>query len=243
MASGNPKPNFYAAEPLTASLLDPYEGIFHGPNQETSKNLARMGLVTPTAAFVGAYNLLDYLLFYPFVDGDDTAAQAMDNTIPLPRYEDGDGVMVMAVAVAPTTGSGVFTFDYIDHAGNPRTSPAQSCSTTAANIATIATSQQAVAGMPGGPFLALASGSRGVRSITSVTYSVPNGGLTALVLVRPLFKMMLQEINTMSEIECVTMKTVPLPVLNGAYLNLIVNVAGSIAAGTLIGYCDFYWSE
>lgn len=242
MAAGNPPPNYYAAAPLIAKRLDPYDGIFHGADPSpATKHLHRLGLMTPTAAMVGQYRLLDYLLYYPFVDADSTDAQALDNTTALARYTDGAGVQVMAVAVTPSTGSGTFTFDYVNQDGNAATSPVQSCSTTAANIASIVTSQQAVAGMPGGPFLKLASGDTGVRSITSVTFVVPNGGLISLVLVRPIVDIAIREINTMAEL--LTIQHRPMPTVAGdAYLGLIANVAGSIAAGTLTGYAQFIWS-
>lgn len=244
MAAGNPPPNYYANAPLEARTLDPYDGIYHGPDQSpASLHLHKLGLVTPTAAMVGWYMLLDYLLYYPFVDTDSTDAQALDNTTAqLTRYTDGAGVQVMAVALTPSTGGGRFTFTYVNQDGVTKTSPVQVCSITSANIASIVTSQQAVAGMPGGPFLLLASGDTGVRSITSVQFTAPNGGLVALALVRPLVGLAIREINTMAELH--TVQTRPMPrVENTAYLGMICNVAGSIAAGTLTGYVNFVWSE
>ena len=242
MGAGNPKPQYYAAAPLAAQVLSGYDGIFHGADKApATMHLARLGLMTPTAALVGRYMLADYLLYYPFVDGDDTDTQTLDNTTTLPRFATGAGVQVMAVLVAPSTGGGVFTFEYVNQDGVTRTSPAQACATTAGNIASIATSQQAVAGMPGGPFLALASGDTGVRQINSVTFSIVNGGLLALVLVRPIADLAIREINTAAEFASVQSR--PLPTIeDGAYLNLICNPAGSIAAGVLAGYAQFVWS-
>jgi len=243
MAAGNPKPNYYASSPLVAVALPSYEGIFHGADKfPATKHLAKLGLMTPTAAMVGRYMMLDYLLYYPFVDGDDTDTQSMDNTTVLSRFTDGAGVQVMAVLVAPSTGSGVFTFTYVNQDGVERTSPDQVCATTAANIATIATSQRAVAGMPGGPFLALASGDTGVRSITSAQFSVANGGLISLVLVRPIVDLAIREVNTMAEICSVQHRPMP-RVVDGASLGLICNPSGSIAAGALAGYANFIWNE
>lgn len=243
MASGNPLPNYYAATPLAASVLDGERGIYHGDDKSPqSMHLTDLGLMTPTAGLVGQYKLLDYLLFYPFVDGDDADPQAMDNTVALPRYDDGEGVQVMAVAVAPTTGSGQFTFDYIDQDGNAKTSPIQFCTTTAANISNIVSSQPAVTSVSG-PFLTLASGSTGVRSITSAQFSVANGGLIALVLVKSLADFAVREINTMSEVSYVTARAGAPRIYDGAYLNLIVNTAATIAAGQLAGFAKFAWSK
>ena len=243
MAAGNPKPQYYAATPLAAAVLDGFDGIFHGDAKTpASKHLTAIGLVTPTAAMVGRYILCDYLMFYPFVDGDSLDIQVMDNTVTLPRYTDGDGVMVMAVASAPTTGGGAFTFDYVDQAGVARTSPVINCNTTAANIAALVTAQQAVAA-GGQYFLPLTGGSTGVRSITSAACTSASGGLVALVLVKPLLEIVVREIDTMNEIECVRMRPGAPRIYDGAYLNLIANPAGSIAAGQLAGYAKFAWSE
>ncbi len=243
MAAGNPKPNYYATEPLVAATLDPFAGIFHGADPApATKHLHSLGLMTPTAAMVGRYMLVDYLLYYPFVDGDDADVQTMDNTVSLPRYADGAGVQMMAVLVAPSTGGGSFVVTYVNQDGVERTSPTQVCATTAGNIASLATSQQAVAGMPGGPFLLLASGDTGVRSIVSVQFTVPNGGLVALVLVKPVADLAIREINTMTESVSVMHRPMP-RVAGDAYLGLLVNVAGTIAAGTLAGYAQFVWSD
>lgn len=243
MAAGNPKPNYYAATPLKAAVLDDFDGILHGDDKSpASKHLVAMGLMTPTAAFVGQFTLLDYLLFYPFVDGDAAGEnQAMDNAVTLPRYTDGEGVRVIAVAVAPTTGGGSFTFDYVDHAGVARTSPTISVNTTAANIGTLVTSEQAVAA-GGVRFLPLHQESRGVRSITNVSIITAAGGLFALVLVKPLASMVIREINTMTEREWPRHAAISPRIEDGAYLNMIVTPAGTLAAGILSGYLTFAWS-
>ncbi len=244
MAAGNPLPNYYASSPLAAATLDGWRGIFHGPDQSGSKHLTEFSFTTPTAGLVGRYTLLDYLLYYPFVDGDDLDTQVMDNTVTLPRYADSGG-QVMAVAVAPTAGSGRFTFDYINQAGVQRTSPVQYCSTTAASISNLITSQPALSttAIPPGPFLALADGDTGVRQIVSVTNTVANGGLSALVIVRPLADSVVREVNTTKETLYLNDRPGPPRVMNGAYLNLIMNCAATVAAGTVAGHARFAWSN
>jgi hypothetical protein len=244
MAAGNPKPNYYASAPLVAAKLDKFDGLFHGDNKAPySKHLTQFGLMTPSASFVGQFRLMDYLLYYPFVDGDAAGEdQAMDNTVTLDRYTDGNGVHAMAVAVAPTTGGGSFTYSYIDQNGNPQTSPTISVNTTAANIATLLTSEQGtVAG--GLPFLRMADGSSGIRSITNVNVIAPMGGLFALVLVKPLADAAIRELNTPAEVELVSRRPGAPRVEDGAYLNFIVNPAGSLAAAIVAGWAQFAWSE
>lgn len=242
MASGNPKPQYFFATPFTAQVLDGYDGIFHGADKApASMHLASLGLMTPTAAMVGRYTLLDYLIYYTGIDGDDTATQVLSNSTPLPRYVDGAGVQVMAVLIAPSTGGGVFTFDYVNQDGVTQTSPAQVCGLAASNIATLATAQPAIVAMPGGPFLKLAPGDTGVRQVNSVTFSVANGGLLAIVLVKPLADLAIREINTAAEFAGVRNRPLP-KIEDGAYLNMICAPAGSVAAGLLSGYATFVWS-
>lgn len=242
MASGNPRPQYYFAAPLAAQTLDGYDGIFHGAAKApATMHLASLGLMTPSAALVGRYMLLDYALYYTGIDGDATDTQVLDNTTTLPRYVDGAGLQVMAVFIAPSVGGGAFVFEYVNQDGLPRTSPVQTCSTTAGNITSLATAQPAVAGTPGGPFLALASGDTGVRQINNITFSVVSGGLLALVLVKPLAYLAIREINTAAEFTCVQHRPSS-KIEDGAYLNLICAPAGSVAAGLLSGYATFVWS-
>jgi hypothetical protein len=242
MAAGNPKPNYYASSPLEAAVLDGFDGLFHGDDKSPSDMfLTGLSLCTPTAGLVGEYRLLDYLLYYPFIDLGDGDTQVMTNDITLPRYTDGAGVIAMLVVVAPTAGSEQFTFDYINQDGVQKTAPTQVCSTVAANIGTLATSQQGTV-CSGGIFLRLASGDSGIRSIVSFTTLVPNGGLASLVLVKPLASHLVPEINMEAEKTFVNMQMALPRIYDGAYLNFIQNCSGSVAAGTLAGRLDFAWN-
>jgi hypothetical protein len=241
MAAGNPLPNYYASSPLVAATLDGWRGIFHGDDKSpSSKFLAEWGLMTATAGLVGPYRLLDYLLFYPFIDLDDLDVQTMDNTVTLPRYEDGAGVLPMLVCVAPTTGGGSFTFDYINQDGVSKTAPTQSYPATASTIAQLLRAPADASGP--GPFLRLNGGDTGVRSITSWTNLGAGGGLAALVLVKPLANLVIYEVSNMAETEYLSMIQGPPRIHDGAYLNLIMNCAATVAAGLLTGYCRFTWN-
>lgn len=241
MASGNPPPNYYASSPFVAATLDGLRGINHGADKTPSHMyLQRLALCTPTAGLVGRYMLLDYLLYYPFIDGDDSDSQVMDNTTTLPRYTDGDGVQAMLVAVAPTTGGGTFNFTYINQDGIERTSPTQSYTTASASIASLATSQPAVAAGTG-PFLKLADGDTGIQRVVSFQNVVVNGGLTSLVLVKPIVDAAILETNTFSEYEYGGIRPMSQRIYDGAYLNLIMNCAATVAAGTLTAHATFVW--
>ncbi len=242
MAAGNPPPNYYASEPLKAEVLDKWRGIFHGDDKSPAeKYLSELMLVTPTAAMVGVYFLLDYVLYYPFVDLDDTDLQEFDNTTALPRYTDGANLRAMLVAQAPTVGGGQCIFTYINQDGVEKTSPTNYLTTTGMNMGTLLTMQPASAGGRG-PFLILAPGDTGVQRILTFTNLISNGGLGCLVLVKPLTTISIREINTPVEISIPVMRAGPPRIPDGAYLNFICNPAGSIAAGLLTGRAQFLWT-
>lgn len=243
MLPGNPLPNYYAAAPLAAAVLDGSRGIFHGSDvSPASKHLLSMHLTTPSAAFVGPYILLDYALYYPFVDLDDLDEQIMDNTTPLPRHTTGEGVKPMIVCVAPTVGGGTFQFNYVNQAGAAKTSPVQSYSTAVANIGSIVTSEPATTA-GGRIFAQLADGDSGVRSITSWTNIVSNGGLAAVVLVkRVTLDLPILELNATVEREYPQHANGMPLIPDGAYLNLITKCAASVASSTIAGGCEFVWS-
>lgn len=243
MTAGNPPPNYYAATPLEATTLEYFKGILHGDNKSPEKKfLTNIELTGTIAGMVGEYRLLDYLLFYPFVDGDELSAQAMVNTTPLPRYTTGTGVQAMLVGVTPSLGGGTFTFDYTNQDGAAKTSPVINCSSAAQLIGTIATGPAAVAGSSFGPFLPLAAGDSGIRSVESVTFTVAAGALYSLVLVKPLLTHAIREINIPNENNLVRQTPFLPEVTDGAYLNLIVNAASTLSGGFLIGNTTYAWS-
>lgn len=242
MASGNPVPNFYASSPLIGEPLVSREGIFFGESVAPStRYLKELVLCSPTAGMVGAYKLLDYLLYYPFVDLDTSDSQVLETPTPLARYADGDGVRLMLVAQVPQLGGGSLSYDYVNHDGVARTSPVFSLNTTSDAIATIVTSQQGAAA-GGQLFCPLADGDTGIRSVTAINPLTLNGGLVAAVLVRPLADAAIREINVPCERVYVHERPRPPIVLDGAYLNLVVNCAATVAAGQLAGRATFVWT-
>lgn len=243
MASGQPLPNYYASSPLIADTLPSERGIFHGfPKTPDEAMLARFDLTVSTANALGPYILCDYLLYYPFVDLDSTDTQTLDNTVTLPRYEDGEGVMAILVAAAPTVGGGSFTFEYVNQDGVTKTSPVINCHTsaTAANIATLVTTHPAtVAGL--GPWLPLADGDRGIRQINSITMIASNGGLGTLVLVKPLTQFAVDNINVTTEKEFFSGFPGMPNIKDGAFLGLLTCPSGTIANATIVGTATFIW--
>ncbi len=246
MSPGNPVPQYYAASPLAAKALAQSTdgGLFHGGNVSPSvKHLRSFTALTLTAtALPLPMRLLDYLLFYPFIDEGTTDDQALDNTVTLPRWTDGEGVQVMAVSVAGRTGGQTFRFTYTNQDGTSGRTSATVQQTTAAANGNLVTTDRAVVNCAG-PFIPLQAGDTGVRSIESVQMiSGPDVGLFALVLVKPLAQAMIRGIDAPVEVDYLR-DFGQLPVIaDDAYLNLICCPQGTLAATAIHGDITTVWS-
>lgn len=258
-AAGNPIPNYYASSPLVADVLDEKKGIIiprmSGDDKQFIHRITAMTAAagaTTTTSQNQSLMLLDYLLYYPFIDMDAAGEdQAMDNTITLPRYADGVGVQMMVISQAPTIGGGRFTITYVDSDDNPQTTVSMYC----------AAAQPAGAGVQavnaaGGltPFVPLNAGSKGVKSVTSCNFSVANGGLCAIVLVKVLETHYLMEesrrtttgtiesFGDATEKEAMRLRGGITEIKDGAFLGFYGRgTAGSLASSVLVGTLETVW--
>lgn len=249
MAPGNPAPQYYAAAPLTAQTLSRSVdgGIQHGGNVSPSqKYLRKMTAMAVAAAGVPQrIYVLDYLMFYPFVDMGTADPQAMTNTQVLTRYTDGAGVQIMAVLVAPhgLVGDSFFVI-YTNQAGTAgRVTPLHTMSTAISVNGTILTTQQSGAGRFG-PFLALQDNDTGVRSIESVQCTAGTDvGLFTLVMVKPLAELTVRGIDAPTEKDFFLDSGGKLPqVEDDAYINYIACPNGSLTGVPLLGDMLFVWN-
>jgi hypothetical protein len=256
-ASGVPVPNYYASSPLTAALFDPEKGIYV-PEQTGARWLKRTITMSAAQSVTSTTNqnqplmLLDYLLYYPFVDMDAAGEeQVFDNTVTLPHYADGVGVKIMVVAQAATTGSGTFTVKYIDTNDVERTTQTVQCPYSQVS-GTLVTAVSNQAGFS--PFVPLNASVRGVKRILSVTMGVANGGLAAFVLVKP-FQMSYareecrrptssptESYGEAYEIERIRQRAGSEKIESGAFLGWIgCGVAGTLASAPLVGMIESFW--
>jgi len=249
MAPGNPAPQYYAAAPLTAQTLSRSVdgGIQHGGNVSPSqKYLRKMTAMAVAAAGVPQrIYVLDYLMFYPFVDMGTADQQAMTNTQVLTRYTDGAGVQIMAVLVAPhgLVGDSFFV-TYTNQDGTAgRVTPLHTMSTAISVNGTILTTQQSGAGRFG-PFLALQDNDTGVRSIESVQCTAGTDvGLFTLVMVKPLAELTVRGIDAPAEKDFFLDSGGKLPqVEDDAYINYIACPNGSLTGVPLLGDMLFVWN-
>lgn len=259
-ASGIPVPNYYASSPLVASLLEPQNGVYV-PEQTPSKRfIKRSVLMSAAASVTGTTNqnqplmLLDYLLYYPFVDLDAAGEeQVFDNTIELNRYTDGKGVQIMVVAQAPTVGGGTFIVKYIDTNDVEQITETIFCPAAQPSGALV-TSVRAAAGIS--PFIPLNINVQGVKRIVSVTVVLANGGLAAFVLVKPFQMVYVREesrrptssptesYGDAAETEQIRMRPGTEEIKPNAFLGWIgKGVAGSLASAPLVGMLETFWEE
>ena len=71
MSSGTPVPNYYASSPLIAETLESHKGIFPGSPCAPSKRVLKKIVMSAGPSgniFPSTWFLLDYLLYYPFID-------------------------------------------------------------------------------------------------------------------------------------------------------------------------------
>lgn len=246
MAAGNPVPQYYAASPLEAAALNGQKGLFHGADKSpATKWLYEVGITTSSANARGMWSLLDYVLYYPFVDLDDTSGpQSLVNTVTLPRYTTGEGLRAMLVCVAPTSGTGgTFTYDYVNQAGVSKTSPVITVPAFAQTIATLLGGAGTFANQIAGPYLPLAAGDTGIRSISSFTALTGAGGLGSLVLVKPLVSTVLREVSVVHEMPLYGPGGMRLTKIeDGAYLGWIVRPVGALSNTTTSGHLRFAWN-
>ena len=259
-AGGNPIPNYYAASPLEAAALEPEKGIIL-PRMTASERLwlhrwtamSAAASATTTTSQNQELHLLDYLLFYPFVDMDAAGEdQVMTQTAALARYTDGVGVQMMVVAQSPTVGGGRFTITYTASDDVQYTTTSMFCG-AAQPAGALVQAVLATGGLT--PFVPLNANVRGVKRDDSVNFSVANGGLCAVVLVRPLEEMWLREesrrtttgtiesFGDAAEKEAMTQRAGMVEIKDGAFLGIVGRGAnGSLASSVLVGTIETVWN-
>jgi hypothetical protein len=244
MSPGTPAPNYYIGTPYTSTALARSSdgGFNHGPNvSPLTKYFHKfMAMTQTTTAVPLPLVVMDYLMFYPFLEQSDGTA-SMTNSITLPRYPTGAGVQIMPVLTNAQVGGTTFSFSYTNSSGVA----GRTTATVTANSQTVAgtlinTSAATAAGR--GPFVPLQAGDSGVRSIESVTITGSDIGLFAAVLVKPLLTTMIYDITAPVETDLIIDKNVVPTIVDDAFLSAICLPSGTVAGSAIIGELSTYWS-
>lgn len=243
MASGNPVTNFYASTPLIAARLNGNEGIYAAQNvAPQTKHLKTLLTITQSANAVPITMMLcDYLLYYPFIDGDSTDEQTLDNTVGINRYTDGMGVKAFVVAQGSYVGGARFSINYTNEQGvSGRVSRFN-----ISNVATFTGTLISCGNTTGatGPFITLQEGDKGIRSVESFTFESANGGIFALVLCVPIGTTTIREVKAPVEKDFIKDTGSSAPrIYDGAYLNFLALPNATLAAAPIIGVAEIIWS-
>ena len=246
MGSGTPKYNAYVGNQTTATPLvgAGNDGIYVGPTPASgkTKHLLRLSAATTSTTLIPAYLLLaDYLLHYPLIDGDSLDQQDMDNAQTLPRYATGEGVQCALVCTTPMSVNAGVTVTYTNSKGTTgQTTTFNVIASSVAGGVVSASNTSAVVGSVS-PFIPLANGDFGIRSIQSVTFLAGAGGFVAAVLMRPLVGLNLYEAATMSEVNLWNHHAKLPRVYDGAYLHFLYLTAQSGTPATLRGHLETVW--
>lgn len=257
-SGGSPPANFYASEPLVAAQVEADKGIrvpSVSPQSQYLHRLTMMALAasaTTTTANNTSFMLLDYLLYYPFVDTDAAGEeQLLDNTVTIPRYPAGQ---VIAIAQSASSAVGQFTMNYTNQDG---TSGRVSQNTF--TLATITGGGQSLISNASAagtlPFVGLQVGDTGVKSIESVTFTVAGGGLVCLAIVYPLMRGIMPQVSrrtTSSNLESYGSATQydmilhqarPPKIEDGAVLGMMLRGdGGSLATTNFTGIVETIWN-
>lgn len=257
-SGGSPPANFYASEPLVAAQVEADKGIrvpSVSPQSQYLHRLTMMALAasaTTTTANNTSFMLLDYLLYYPFVDTDAAGEeQLLDNTVTIPRYPAGQ---VIAIAQSASSAVGQFTMSYTNQDG---TSGRVSQNTF--TLATITGGGQSLISNASAagtlPFVGLQVGDTGVKSIESVTFTVAGGGLVCLAIVYPLMRGIMPQVSrrtTSSNLESYGSATQydmilhqarPPKIEDGAVLGMMLRGdGGSLATTNFTGIVETIWN-
>jgi len=244
MSPGTPGPNYYIGSPGAASLLTKSDdgGLNHGPDVSPyRKYINRFSALTVTATAVPLPMLLmDYLIFYPFIEQTD-GEYTLTNPISLSRYEDGIGVQIMAVLTNAQTGGTSFFCTYTNTDDVPdRVTRTVVCNTQTVPGTLINTN--ATGATAQGPWVPLQAGDKGVKSIQKVTCVGSDIGLFALVLVKPLMTHMIYDITAPSETYPIIDKSTPIEIKDDAFLGAIALPTGTLASSMILGDIETFWT-
>ena len=245
MSGGTPKYNAYIGNQLESTALvgSGNNGIYTGPTPAAgmTKHIAKIAVNTmSTNVPVQSAELRDLLMFYPLIDGDSTDLQEMVQVDTLPRYADGVGVRATRIMTGGASYSGgPATMVYTNQdgvEGQTTTFAVLQSSTTNSTVAGVYATGAAC------PFIKLAAGDTGIRSVQSIQFSNGSGMFMALLLYKPLANVSMLETTTIAEIDYINQRLSLPRVRDGAYLALSA-MFGASASTTLPLHAgiDFIW--
>lgn len=224
-------------------------GIPHGGNVGGGTGFKHLlNAAAQTAAVTTApcvLMLVDMLGFYNITSVTTTGNQALNNTVTLPRYTDGAGVQAF---LTPSTVMGAATpniqLTYTDSGGTagnvtPATLPSGNSAAAVTSIVYSGTGTGKY-----GPFIPLAAGDSGIRSVQQFNLSASYvSGVLNLVLCKPLMTLPITTLGVTAERDLVNQFMSMPKIFDGACLSwLMLAGAATPVASPLSGHLEFGWS-
>jgi hypothetical protein len=250
--AGSPVANAFAGTALAWTTCDESTGngtqIFgmrHGGNVSTDTKHALNGsAITGVATGVPAQLMLvDMQGYYPGISMNSATAQTLTGT-PTLRYTNGEGVRAF-LSIVTTSGATAHNvaLSYTNTASTAgRTLPVTVACTASAITPHITHSGTAANNY--GPFLPLANGDTGIKSVQTLTLSAASGaGTAALVLAKPLLTIPLTTVSVASERDFLNQIPSLPQIQDGACLVwLYFSGAATAATSNFFGSLEFGWS-
>jgi hypothetical protein len=219
-------------------------GIPHGGNVSALiKHLSTMAAwSTAVTGVPSVLQLVDVQGYWPGINMNVATAQTLLGT-PAHRYTDGAGCRLFLAARA-TTGATAhnLSISYTNSASVAgRTLPVTVACTASAIVPHIVHSGTAANNY--GPFLPMASGDVGVKSVQTVTLSAASlAGSAALVLVRPIAQIPLSIVSLMTEKDFWNQLPSAPQIKDGACLGFILGTGAAVGASTtFVGTNETVW--
>ena len=244
---GTPVANAWTGTSLAAQIPTDTTGfgIYHGGNVSTdTKHLVNISAMSGVATAVpGMLMLVDMCLYYPGINMNLATAQTLTNASTLTRYTTGAGLRAFLV-VQTTTGATAHNvaISYTNQAGTSGRALPVTVACTASAITPHIT-HSGTAANNYGPFLPLASGDTGIRSVQSVTISAASGaGTAALVLCKPLATIPITTASIAAERDLMNQLPSLPQIQDGACLTWLYFTGAATAASTnFFMSTDFAW--
>ena len=223
-------------------------GIQHGGDVGGFKQIINASAFSASATTMPAiFMLVDLLGFYPITTVTTTGAQTLNNTVTLPRYTNGAGVQAIVV---PSTVMGAatptITLGYTNSVGTASratpSTPALPLGNTAAAVSSVVYSGTGSGKY--GPFMPLANGDAGIRSVQSINLSASYvSGVLNLLLVKPLLTLPMTTIGVAAERDLLNQVPSLPKVYDGACLAWMMYAGAATPTNSpFYGHLDFAWS-
>ena len=224
------------------------------------RHLLNMEMSTVTATGAPAWLvLIDMLMYYPSLDMNSGSQQAMTNSATLPRYTDGVGVKMFLEVTTALGATGVnlssiqtvpangFTYTDATGASNSYLPGTIAIGAAAGSRAVQSLAHGGLAANTFGPFIPLAAGDTGVRSVENFQLTAGTGSASAaaLVLCKPLATIPLISSTAPATTAAIRDYIFNMPgfpqIYDGACLSFLICPGQAAASATWQGMMDFVW--